>query len=143
MLWITLRLEVAMVENLQIKQYKTYTKTPIAIIKVKKLHPVRELYEKLFDLQKYTKLLIFVDDEKNDIDNIYMLVWRIVNNIDAKRDIFLKKEFIGIDATNKNEIDGFKREWPGDTECDLKVINNLQKRKIINIDEEFLRKFYI
>ena len=130
-------------EIIQIKQYKTYTKTPLTIIKVKKLHPVREIYEKLFNLQKYTKLLIFVDDEKNDIDNIYMLVWRIVNNIDAKRDIFLKKEFIGIDATNKNEIDGFKREWPGDTECDLKVINNLQKRKIIDVDEEFLRKFYI
>jgi 4-hydroxy-3-polyprenylbenzoate decarboxylase len=72
-----------------------------------------------------------------------MLVWRIVNNIDAKRDIFLKEEFIGIDATNKGEIDGFKREWPGDTDCDRNVIKNLKKRKIIDIDEEFLRKFYI
>ncbi len=130
-------------EITQIKQYKTYTKTPITIIKVKKSCPMKELYEKLFKLKRHIKLLIFIDDKKNDINNVYMLIWRIVNNIDAKRDIFLKEEFIGIDATNKNDIDGFKREWPGDTDCDIAVINNLKKRKIINIDEEFLKKFYI
>ena len=84
-----------------------------------------------------------MDENKNDINNPYMLIWRVVNNIDAKRDIFLQKEFIGIDGTNKGEIDGFEREWPDDTDCDPKVIESLRERGLIDVDDEFLKRFYI
>ncbi len=126
-----------------IKQYKTYTKTPICVISVEKKAPVSALYEKLKPLKPYTKLLVFVDVEKNDIENPYMLVWRVVNNMDAKRDIFLEKEFIGIDGTNKSKIDGFTRRWPGDTDCDASVIEALLERNLIDIDSDFIKKFYI
>lgn len=128
---------------IEIKQYKTYTKTPITILKIKKTEPVFNLYEKLKGIKKYTKLLIFVDKKKNDLNNPYMLIWRVTNNIDAKRDIYLEEEFIGINATDKNTLDGYEREWPGDTDCDKETIKSLQKRKLIDIDEKFLKKFYI
>ncbi len=127
----------------EIKQYKTYTKTPITVIKIKKTKPIYELYNKLEIIKEHTKLLVFIDDEKNSIDNKYMLIWRVVNNIDAKRDIYLKEEFIGIDATNKNKIDGYDRQWPKDTDCDRGVIKDLIDRKLIDIDENFLDRFYI
>jgi len=126
-----------------LKQYKTHTKTPVCVMKVDKKEPMRNIYDKLSSFKEYMKLIVFVDEKKNDLDNPYMLIWRVVNNIDAKRDIFLEKEFIGIDATNKNEIDDFKREWPDDTDCDKEVIESLRKRKLIDVDDEFLKKFHI
>ncbi len=126
-----------------IKQYKTYTKTPICVVAVEKKIAMSELYEKLKALKPYTKLLIFVDAKGNDIENSYMLIWRVVNNIDAKRDLFLEKEFIGIDGTNKSEIDDFTRRWPGDTDCDAEVIASLSERNLIDVDSDFIKKFYI
>ncbi len=126
-----------------LKQYKTHTKTPICVLAVDKKAPMRELYKKISSLKKHLKLVVFVDAEKNDPENPYMLIWRVVNNIDAKRDLFLQKEYIGIDATNKNEIDGFKREWPDDTDCDPAVIKSLRERGLLDVDDNFLKRFYI
>ena len=69
-----------------------------------------------------------------------MLLWRVVNNIDALRDVILEP-FIAIDGTNKSEIDGFNREWPDDTHCTKEVLDDLQKRGLIDIDEKFIREF--
>ncbi|HHH20198.1 MAG TPA: hypothetical protein ENK86_06790, partial [Campylobacterales bacterium] len=53
----------------------------------------------------------------------------------------LLEPFIILDGTNKGEVDGFKREWPGDTFCTQEVLDSLQKRGLINIDQKFVRKF--
>jgi 4-hydroxy-3-polyprenylbenzoate decarboxylase len=124
-----------------LKQYKTHTKTPIVILGVDKSRAISEIYEALKPLKEHMKLLIFVDASCNDLDNPYMLLWRIVNNIDAKRDIFLESEYIGIDATNKSKLDGYTREWPDDTKCDKKVIKSLQKKGLITTNKEFLKKY--
>jgi len=91
-------------------------------------------------LKEHIKVLIIVDKENNDINDVYMLVWRVVNNIDASRDVVLKP-FIVVDATNKGEVDGFTREWPGDTFCTKEVLDMLQEKGLIDIDEAFIRKF--
>lgn len=127
----------------QIKQYKVHTKTPITVLAIEKTRPVKELYEVLKPLKEHVKLLVFVDKNSNDVDNPYMLIWRIVNNIDAKRDIFLEEEYIGIDATSKSKIDGYEREWPGDTDCDKKTIKSLQERGLITNNEEFLKYYHV
>ena len=72
-----------------------------------------------------------------------MLIWRIANNIDAKRDIYFEDKSIIIDGTNKNSLDGFKREWPEDVECTKSVLDNLQKKLLIDIDDNFKKKFYL
>lgn len=126
-----------------LRQYKTHTKTPIAVLAVEKKESMKKLYRILKPLKKHMKLIVFVDKEKNNIDNPYMLIWRVVNNIDSQRDIYTEKGYIGIDGTNKNELDSYKREWPGDTDCDMNVIGDLRKRGLINIDDDFLKKFYI
>ncbi len=69
-----------------------------------------------------------------------MLIWRVVNNIDASRDIILNP-IIAVDGTNKGEIDGFGREWPDDTHCTKEVLDSLQKRGLIDIDDDFIKKF--
>ena len=122
------------------KQYFTDTKNPICVISVKKKKSQQKTIKKLKSLSSFIKILVIVDNQNNDLSNPYMLLWRVVNNIDATRDIKLKS-FIAIDATNKNELDGFEREWPDDTHCTKDVLDTLKQKGIINIDDEFIKKF--
>jgi 4-hydroxy-3-polyprenylbenzoate decarboxylase len=125
-----------------LKQYFTDTSNPICVIQYKKYRSAKELFIKLKFLEKYLSIVVFVDTYQNDVNNPYMLVWRVTNNIDASRDIFIDS-FIGIDGTNKSEIDGFKREWPDDVNCTKEVIENLRKRKLIDITDEEIEYFQI
>jgi len=124
----------------ELKQYFTHTKNPISVVTINKRKSVMDTIDTLFSLKKHIKILIIVDRKNNDINEPYMLLWRVVNNIDAQRDIILNP-FIIIDGTNKSTLDGFNREWPKDTHCSKEVLENLQKRGLINIDENFIRKF--
>jgi 4-hydroxy-3-polyprenylbenzoate decarboxylase len=126
-----------------LRQYKTNTDNPICVIGVDKKVGMKSVYEKLEDLYKYTSIIVFVDHYKNDLDNAYMLVWRVVNNIDATRDIYVSKTCVGIDGTQKNQLDGYERTWPDDTNCSEDVIKNLREKKLIDIDDEFLQKYQI
>jgi 4-hydroxy-3-polyprenylbenzoate decarboxylase len=126
-----------------LKQYKTGTKTPITVLALEKKRVGKEVYEALKSLKENLKLLVIVDYEANDVSNAYMLIWRVVNNIDALRDIFIEEEYFGIDATNKTLLDGYTREWPKDTDCDKEVIKRLIERGLIDNNPEFLRYFQI
>jgi 4-hydroxy-3-polyprenylbenzoate decarboxylase len=123
-----------------LKQYMTESKTPVCVISVDKKKSQLKLIKKLKALKKHIKLLVIVDHVNNDLNDAYMLIWRVVNNIDALRDVILEP-FIAIDATNKSEVDGYEREWPGDTFCTKEVLDMLQEKGLIDIDEAFIKKF--
>jgi 4-hydroxy-3-polyprenylbenzoate decarboxylase len=88
-----------------LKQYYTDTKNPVCVVKVQKNRSQSYLFEELKTLFKHIKILVIIDEQKNDLDNAYMLVWRVVNNIDSNRDIFINGQTLGIDATNKSTLD--------------------------------------
>jgi 4-hydroxy-3-polyprenylbenzoate decarboxylase len=123
-----------------LKQYYTDTKNPVCVVTVEKRESSQHLFDKVASLQNHLKILVVVDSHNNELDNPYMLIWRVVNNIDASRDVRLKP-FICIDGTNKGDVDGFTREWPGDTHCTKEVLDRLQTMGIIDIDEKFIKKF--
>jgi 4-hydroxy-3-polyprenylbenzoate decarboxylase len=125
---------------LELKQYFTHTKNPICLISINKTSSMKSTIEKLKCLKEHIKVLVIVDKKNNDINEPYMLLWRVVNNIDAQRDVTLEP-FITVDGTNKSEVDGFNREWPGDTFCTKEVLDRLQSKGVINIDEAFIQKF--
>jgi 4-hydroxy-3-polyprenylbenzoate decarboxylase len=124
-----------------LKQYYTDTKNPICVITVEKSRSQKYLFEELKPLFSHIKILVIIDEKNNSLDNPYMLVWRVVNNIDSNRDIFIEANTIGIDATNKNSYDNFKRRWPDDVVCTKSVIDNLRDKGIIDIDDEFIEKW--
>ena len=134
------KMQVIDASILELKQYFSETKTPICVITVNKTKSVKSDLEKIAILKTHIKLLVIVDKANNDIEDPYMLVWRVVNNIDASRDVILEP-FIVVDATNKSEVDGFNREWPGDTFCTKEVLDNLQEKGLIDIDKKFIKKF--
>ncbi len=123
-----------------VKQYCLKTKNPLCVIMVDKTESMQHLMDKLAPLHKHIKVAIIVEHANNELDNPYMLVWRVVNNIDATRDVRVEP-FIMVDATNKGEVDGFMREWPGDTFCTKSVLDDLQAKGVIEIDEAFIRRF--
>jgi 4-hydroxy-3-polyprenylbenzoate decarboxylase len=140
---LLLKVTTLVPEVCTLKQYKTETKTPITVITIDKKRAGKEVYEALKPLKEHMKLLVVVDKNDNDVDNAYMLIWRVVNNIDALRDIFVEDEFIGIDATTKNALDGYTREWPKDTDCDQAVISHLIELGLIENNPQFLKHFHI
>ena len=126
-----------------LKQYYKNTSNPICVIQYKKTKPAIKLFKKLKSLSEHLRIVVFIDENQNDVNNPYMLVWRVTNNIDANRDIFID-EIIGIDGTNKSkDIDNFPREWPDDVNCTKTVIENLRKRKLIDITDKEINFFQI
>lgn len=127
---------------IDLKQYCTDTKNPVCLINIDKKEPVKKSFEKLLSFKEHFKIVIFLDTT-NNIDNIYMSIWRIVNNIDALRDIFIDGEQICVDATSKGMIERYNREWPKETNCTKSVINSLIARQIVEDDSELFLKYEI
>ncbi|WP_456456131.1 menaquinone biosynthesis decarboxylase [Nitratifractor sp.] len=123
-----------------LKQYMSDTPNPITVVAVRKERSVKATLDALTPLARYVAIVVVVDAENNDLDNPYLLLWRVVNNIDAQRDILLDP-FIAIDGTNKNLLDGYVREWPGDTHCDSEVLERLKEKGLIDLDDEVIRRW--
>ena len=126
-----------------VRQYMRRTRNPITVIAVDKSTAMRPVFDALKPLEVHMRVIAFVDEAHNDLDNPYMLVWRVVNNIDAGRDIYRDAKMIGVDGTNKGVLDGFEREWPGDVNCTLDVLESLQKRGVLEIEDNLIHKFQL
>ncbi|WP_345974444.1 menaquinone biosynthesis decarboxylase [Sulfurimonas sp. HSL3-7] len=124
-----------------LRQYMLMTPNPITVITINKSRRVNECFELLDDLNEHLRIIVFVDVENNNIDNPYMLTWRIVNNLDAQRDIRIAGQSVYIDGTNKNKIDGFKRRWPDDVTCTSDVVASLKSKGLWDLDPK-LETYY-
>ncbi|HEC1805191.1 menaquinone biosynthesis decarboxylase [Campylobacter jejuni] len=130
------------VELLNLKQFYKESKSPIVCILLDKKEKIEQSFDKLLEFKKYFRILVFLDAE-NKLENPYMLVWRVVNNIDAKRDIFIKEERLGVDASAKGEAEGYLRAWPKQTDCTKSVIEDLILRNILENNPDLFNKFEI
>ncbi|NLY04248.1 MAG: menaquinone biosynthesis decarboxylase [Campylobacter sp.] len=127
---------------ISLKQYYTDTKNPVIFIAYDKKSLVKDSFFKLLELRAHFKILCFFD-VRNDPTNAYMSIWRLTNNTDALRDLFIDKDQICIDATSKNESEGYMRGWPDEVDCSKNVIEGLQQRGLITQSDEFLKYFEI
>ena len=75
----------------------------------------------------FAKLLIVVDDDV-DVQNLSYTAWRVLNNVDWRRDVVISEgpldaldhaanwprygAKMGIDATRKTREEGMMRDWP-------------------------------
>ena len=130
-----------------LEQYFTDTRNPICVIGIQKNNKsVKNLLQSvpLGELANHLRIVFVLDAHKNDLKNPYMLTWRITNNIDAKRDIWIHSGIVFIDASDKGKEDNYQREWPKQTDCTQSVIKNLQQKGLLqDIDDEFLRSYQI
>lgn len=130
------------VELLNLKQFYKESKSPIVCILLDKKEKIEQSFNKLLEFKKHFRILVFLDAE-NKLENPYMLVWRVVNNIDAKRDIFIKEKRLGVDASAKGEAEGYLRAWPKQTDCTKSMIEDLILRNILENNPDLFNKFEI
>jgi 4-hydroxy-3-polyprenylbenzoate decarboxylase len=130
-------------DTIHLKQFMKHTKNPVAVITLNKTKKVNKYFEALEPLKDNLKIVVFVDEEKNDVTNPYMLIWRVTNNMDAQRDVFVSDMMVGVDGTNKNAIDSFTREWPDDVDCTLSVVESLKTRGLWDLDDNLYNKFQL
>ncbi|WP_072680523.1 menaquinone biosynthesis decarboxylase [Arcobacter sp. LA11] len=127
-----------------LKQYFTNTKNPVTVITVDKTRSQKDLFEDLKPLYENIKILIIVDAaNQNDVENTYMLVWRVVNNIDSNRDIYINSNTLCLDGTNKNSFDNFERRWPDDVDCTKEVLQSLRDRNILDVSDELIKQYQL
>ncbi len=124
-------------------QFMRRTKNPITVISINKTKNAKNYFDALVALSMHIRVVVFVDEAKNDIFNPYMLIWRVTNNIDAMRDVFISGLMVGLDGTNKNLLDGFSREWPDDVDCTPSVVKGLKKKGLWDLSDELQRKFQL
>lgn len=124
-------------------QFMTRSANPITVISVDKTKNVKEYFDALVSLSPHIRIVVFVDDAKNDVRNGYMLVWRVTNNMDAQRDVWVSGLMVGVDGTNKTQLDGFTREWPDDVECTKSVVDSLKARKVWDLEDSLYNKFQL
>ena len=124
-------------------QFMQRTKNPITVISINKEKNVKEYFDDLLVLSPHMRIVVFVDAEKNDIYNAYMLIWRVTNNMDALRDVYRSGLMVGIDGTNKNSLDNFTREWPDDVTCTPSVVHRLKEMGAWDLDEKIYNKFQL
>lgn len=118
----------------------------LCILSIKKQYPGHafKIMHSLWGMGQmmFCKAFIVVDHDV-DVHNYYEIMWRVSNNIDAKRDItFVEgpvdhldhaspRQFIGskigIDATRKWKEEGYNREWPEDIVMDETTKNKVDQ----------------
>ncbi len=60
--------------------------------------------------------IIVLYDHDVDLGKPSLLLWKLFNNVDPSRDMFIDHDLMIIDATRKGMVDGHSREWPDDIE---------------------------
>ena len=137
------RVQELIPDAVKLHQYMRRTSNPITVITLKKTKSAKEYFEALSSLSAHMRIIVFVDDAKNDVFNSYMLIWRVTNNIDALRDIYQSDLMVGVDGTNKNSLDGFTREWPDDVECTGSVVEALKEKNVWNLESKLEEKYQL
>ncbi|MFZ6017295.1 MAG: menaquinone biosynthesis decarboxylase [Nitrospirota bacterium] len=102
-----------------------------AIVSIKKSYPghAKKIIHGLWGKGQmmFAKLIIVVDDDV-DVQNLSYTAWRVLNNVDWKRDVVIAEgpldaldhsanwprygSKMGIDATRKSREEGMMRDWP-------------------------------
>ncbi|HIP19549.1 MAG TPA: menaquinone biosynthesis decarboxylase, partial [Sulfurimonas sp.] len=140
---LLLKVKELIPDVVDLHQYMIRTNNPITVISLKKSKNAKIYFDALVTLSPHIRIVVFVDETANDIFNSYMLIWRVTNNMDAVRDIFISGLMVGIDATNKSSIDGFTREWPDDVECTQSIVKDLKEKSLWDLEENLNKKYQL
>lgn len=92
----------------------------------------RDVFETCFHSEPGIRFLTLIDPwiDRQDLATV---AWKVFNNIDAKRDMVVKRRpdgslFVGIDATKKGPSDGLQRPWPDDIVMSQEIISLVDER---------------
>jgi 4-hydroxy-3-polyprenylbenzoate decarboxylase len=126
-----------------VNQFMRHTSNPVTVVSIEKNRAFGEYKAQFNTLSDHLRIVFVVDDACNDLSNPYMLIWRIVNNMDAQRDIYIHETMVVIDGTNKSAVDGFERRWPDDVMCTPEVIDRLKEKGVWDLNDSIAEHYRI
>jgi 4-hydroxy-3-polyprenylbenzoate decarboxylase len=89
----------------------------------------RELAEQLLVHPNLTSFSIFaLFDGHINLRDSSLVLWKVFNNVDPKRDLVRKNGRVVIDATKKGPKDGHERLWPDDIVMDPQIVEKVKRR---------------
>jgi 4-hydroxy-3-polyprenylbenzoate decarboxylase len=77
-------------------------------------------------------------DDHIDLKDSSLVLWKLFNNVDPRRDIEISRHRIVIDATKKGREDDHIRPWPDDITMDPEVVKRVERRASELGIEEYL-----
>jgi 4-hydroxy-3-polyprenylbenzoate decarboxylase len=113
--------------------YGLSLRNPVLILRVNKSkRPFlgKNLASKIFqkvNLKPY-KIFVLVDEKNKNLRDYHRILWRVFNNTDAGRDLFIEGDRALVDATYKLCEEGYNRQWPPDMEMSDAVVQEIDKR---------------
>jgi len=97
----------------------------------------RGLAEKLLNdktLEAFSIIVLY--DAHTDLNDASLVLWKVFNNVDPKRDLLRKDHRIVVDATKKGPEDEYYRAWPDDIVMDPVMVRRVESRaKELGIQE--------
>jgi len=108
-----------------------YTKNRLLLLNFQKdgKHNGRELAEDLLNCKTLAAFSIIVlYDNYIDLKDASLVLWKVFNNVDPKRDLVRRDNRIVIDATRKGPEDQHLRDWPDDIVMDPSIVQRVESR---------------
>jgi len=139
----SIKLKQKFIEIIEINFSLVEKAIPVLIISVKKnrKNHIKELHEFITDEEETEgiKMILYVEHTV-DASDITVALWRFCNNVDPKRDHFIRKKesasspgsyisCAGFDGTTKTkEFDDFYRDWPNIIIADDSTIKSIDEK---------------
>jgi 4-hydroxy-3-polyprenylbenzoate decarboxylase len=83
--------------------------------------------------------ILVLHDAPLDLTDASLVLWKVFNNVDPKRDIIRRGNRAVMDATKKGPEDGHLRAWPDDIVMDPAIVGKVQLRSEELGIQQFLR----
>ena len=72
--------------------------------------------------------ILIVLESHVDLTNIAIVMWKLFNNLDPKRDLYFKNNRVGIDVTKKLPEEGYQQNWPEEIEMSSEIKTKVNKK---------------
>ena len=72
--------------------------------------------------------ILIVLESHVDLTNISIVMWKLFNNLDPKRDFYFKNNRVGIDVTKKLPEEGYQQNWPEEIEMSSEIKTKVNKK---------------
>ena len=72
--------------------------------------------------------VLIVLEGHEDVNDLSTLMWKLLNNIDPKRDFHIFENRLGIDVTCKTGEEGYLQDWPAEIEMSDEIKQRVDKK---------------
>ncbi len=104
---------------------------PILLVALDKqtINQGAKFIDAFLDHQDFSAIEIVIVLERHvNLSNISIVMWKLFNNLDPKRDFYFKNNRLGIDVTKKLLEEGYQQHWPEEIEMSSAVKTKVNKK---------------